>query len=79
MKEELVKFYIWQRNNCNKVEDLKDINEMVDIYLSQKKESKPDIIPDVNQRAKKVCWWEDRNSPYDECDSCTGACNWHGG
>ena len=33
----------------------------------------------VSQSAEKVCWWRDRKSKHDECDYCTGECNWHGG
>ena len=28
-----MRFYIWQRNNCNEVQELEDIEEMVELYL----------------------------------------------
>jgi len=54
IKKELMKFYVWQRNNCNKVEELKDIEEMVDIYMTKREVNKTNDIHNVMPRVKET-------------------------
>jgi len=65
-KEECVKFYVWQRNNCNKVDSLKDIRDLVDRYFSEREQPQALDMHNVSQQRElllsAICQFTKRNT-----------------